>query len=255
MSTSPSTSPTHELDAPWERLERLIGAAGCTALQRAHVMVVGLGGVGSWAVEALARSGIGQLTIVDHDRVCATNINRQLPATCATIGALKTSCMAERVMEINRACVVHAVPMRFDSHTARDILHGKPQVVIDAIDSVAEKALLLALCWETEIPVVSSCGAGGRRDPAQIRVADLAQVQGDALARAVRQALRRAHGITAREGRLGIQAVYSSEPVRVAARGAGGARGAHKPGTICHVTGTFGFFCAAAAIDVLLKGT
>lgn len=257
MSTSPSTSPTPEAAGPWERLERLIGAAGVARLQRAHVMVVGLGGVGSWAVEALARSGVGRLTIVDHDRVCITNINRQLPATLRTIGQFKTGCMAQRIKQINRACVVNAVPKRFDDHTADDILNLQPHVVIDAIDSVPEKALLLALCREYKIPVVCSCGAGGRRDPTQIRVADLAKVQGDALARAVRQTLRRAHNLTAHDGVLGIPAVYSTEPICMPVRDSAADPEAHqpgglKPGTLCHVTGAFGFCCAAVALDALL---
>lgn len=255
MSTSPSTSPTHEQGTPWERLERLIGCVDAGILRRAHVMVVGLGGVGSWAVEALARSGIGRLTLVDDDCVCVTNINRQLPATHATIGKFKTACMQRRIKQINPRCVVKAVPQRLNEETAWHLIVRRPSVVIDAIDSVRDKALLLAVCRETETPVISSCGAGGRCDPTQIRMADLAQVQGDALARAVRQTLRRAHGITAHNGLLGIQAVYSTEPVRLPVCDTGGAPGTHKPGTICHVTGTFGFFCAAAAIDVLLKGT
>lgn len=252
MSTSPSTLRIHEAGGPWERLERLLGPAGAERLRHAHVMVVGLGGVGSWAVEALARSGVGQLTIVDHDRVCVTNINRQLPATLATMGQFKTACMERRIKEINHACVVNAVPRRFEEHSAWDILEVQPRVVIDAIDSVPEKALLLARCRECKIPVICSCGAGGRRDPTQIRMADLATVQGDALARAVRQRLRRAHKMTAHDGVLGIPAVYSSEPVRMPAFAGARQPGAFKPGTVCHVTGTFGFFCAAAAIDALL---
>lgn len=253
MSTSPSTSPTPEAARPWERLERLIGAADVARLQRAHVMVVGLGGVGSWAVEALARSGVGELTIMDHDRVCITNINRQLPATHATLGELKTACLARRIHEINPACVVHAVPARFAQETAGELLKLQPHVVIDAIDSVPDKALLLALCRAHGLPVICSCGAGGRRDPTRIRMADLAQVQGDALARAVRHTLRRTHNINAHASLLGIPAVYSTERVRMPAREASCRPGTLKPGTLCHVTGTFGFFCAAAAIDMLLQ--
>lgn len=257
MNTSPSTLPTRDDGGAWERLERLIGGEALRRLQRAHVLVVGVGGVGSWAVEALARSGVGRLTLVDHDTVCATNLNRQLPATVQTLGLPKVAWLGDRVSAINPACEVRALQMRFAEATAEEILRSAPDVVVDAIDSVGEKALLLAKCHTAGISVVCSCGAGGRRDPTRVRVSDLAQVEGDALARAVRTRLRRAHGIVACDGLLRIPAVHSTEP---AAQGYEGGTSdgeaihrSKKPGTFCAVTGTFGFVCAAVAVELLLS--
>ncbi|MCX7847311.1 MAG: tRNA threonylcarbamoyladenosine dehydratase [bacterium] len=252
-----STSHIPEEAGPWERLERLFGSAALQRLQRAHVLVVGLGGVGSWAVEALARSGVGCLTLVDHDSVCLSNLNRQLPALRSTLGMPKAVCLGERVKEINPECRVSVLPLRFTAQTAERVLGTAPDVVIDAIDSVGEKALLLAMCKRVCRSVICACGAGGRRDPVRIRVADLAQVQGDALARAVRARLRRVHGISAINGRFDIPAVYSLEPAAPPAttprRAEGALRHSVKPGTCCAVTGSFGFVCATLAIEILLS--
>jgi len=219
-------------------LARLYGRAGLARLHAAHVCVVGLGGVGSWAVEGLARSGVGALTLVDLDDLCITNVNRQLPAIDGAIGRPKAAVLAERVAKINPACRVQALTEFFTAQNAEQILGEKtaPAVpggacapspasgasaarfdcVVDAIDNVANKALLIAECVARGLPAVTVGGAGGRRDASQIRTGDLGEAWGDELLRLLRRKLRREHGFAAgtQKGRMhfGVRCVWSSEP-------------------------------------------
>ena len=194
-------------------LARLYGAAGLARLRAAQVLVVGLGGVGSWTVEALARSGVGVLTLVDLDDICVSNVNRQLPALDGTIGRAKAEVLAERVRGINPECRVEARVEFFTEDSAERLLQrgagggerGRadrltPDFVVDAIDSVANKCRLIALCRAQGIPLVSCGGAGGRRDATQVRVVDLARTTHDRLLSEVRKRLRQAHGFP-REGK------------------------------------------------------
>src|ERR1017187_120937 len=145
-------------------IARLYGKSGLDKLRAAHVCVVGIGGVGTWAAEALARSGVGALTLVDLDEVCVTNINRQLHALTETVGRAKVEVMGERIRAINPDCRVTAEPKFFNEQTAEEFLAPKYDFVLDAIDTVTNKVLLLAGCREKNLPVVSCGGAGGRRD-------------------------------------------------------------------------------------------
>src|SRR5580658_4551002 len=192
---------------------RLYGAGGLQRLLQASVCVVGLGGVGSWAAEALARSGVGRITLVDLDDVCLSNVNRQLHALDGAIGRPKVEVMAERIRAINPACRVNAVAEFFSESTAEEILAPGFDFVLDAIDQVTNKCLLIARCRQKEIPIVAVGGAGGRRDPAAIKVADLAQTSHDALLQQVRTRLRDDHGFTrAAKTPFGVPCVFSTEP-------------------------------------------
>jgi len=198
-------------------IARLYGQAALERFHRARVAVIGVGGVGSWAVESLARSGVGKLTVVDLDEICVTNVNRQLHAMDGQIGRQKTEAMAERVRAIHPAAEVQIIPKFFNASTAAEILDEGFDAVIDAIDSIRHKALLLAECHKRGIFTVTCGGAGGRRDPTQIRVADLAHSGKDTLLHQLRKSMRDYHGFPKVPQRteplpMGIEAVFSVEP-------------------------------------------
>lgn len=242
---------------------RLYGAEGLARLRRAHVAIVGIGGVGSWAVEALARSGIGALTLVDLDEVCVTNINRQIHALDDTVGRAKVAVMAERVRSINPDCRVTAVQEFFTEANGESLLEafaggggGGALHIIDAIDSVTHKTLLIALCRQREIPLVVCGGAGGRRDATAVRMADLADASHDRLLTAVRRRLRAEHGFPSAGHRMGVACVYSPElsvlPEKPATDCAAANSGQPARmncdwgyGSAVFVTGAFGFAAAA----------
>jgi tRNA A37 threonylcarbamoyladenosine dehydratase len=193
-------------------IARLYGRAALQRLASAHVCVVGVGGVGSWTVEALARSGVGELTLIDGDEVCVTNVNRQLPALEHTVGLAKVKVLAERVATIDPACRVNQLAEFFSSTTSQRLLETRYDWVVDAIDRVPQKALLVAACVQRGIPVLTIGGAGGRRDGTQVCVEDLGRSGQDPLLRALRRGLRRDHGFAvAGDGRFGIPCVFSPE--------------------------------------------
>lgn len=264
--------PEARLHRRFDRMGRLVGDPGMRRLLASHVMVLGLGGVGSWTVEALARAGVGRLTIVDFDLVCVTNANRQLHAVRGTTGKPKAEVMAERVRAIHPRCRVEAVRSFYEAETSADLLGRAPDLVVDAIDNLTAKAHLLASCRARGLPVVLSGGASGRLDPTQIRVADLTEVRGDPFLAALRKLLRRHHGLPS-TGPWGLPAVHSLEapamPESLAYDdGAGfrcvcpqGDNGKHTCdarnliyGTAGFVTGSFGLACAGAAVRALLAG-
>jgi len=193
-------------------IARLYGRDGLEKLRAARVCVVGLGGVGTWAAEALARSGLGALTLVDLDEVCASNINRQLHALTETVGRAKVAVMAERIQAINPDCRVTAEQQFFNEQTAAGLLAPQFDFVLDAIDSVTNKVLLLAGCRQRMLPVVACGGAGGRRDGTQVRTADLAQVSHDRLLAEVRKKLRKEFQFPADGSAMGVACVFSAEP-------------------------------------------
>lgn len=159
-------------------------------------MIIGLGGVGSWAAEGLARSGVGHLSLVDFDYVCITNTNRQLQAMAGTIGKRKVEVLAERFQKINPMAKIDAHLKFYNADSSADLFSAKPDFVIDAIDNITAKCHLLSFCRSNNIPVVTSVGSGGRLDPTQIRVTDLARTEGDPLARAVRKILRQKYRLS-----------------------------------------------------------
>ena len=174
-------------------IARLYGKNGLQRLRAAHVCVVGIGGVGTWAAEALARSGVGALTLVDLDEVCVTNINRQLHALTGTVGRAKVEVMAERIRAINPGCRVTAEQKFFNAQTSAELLAPQFDFVLDAIDDVTNKVLLLARCRENHFPVVSCGGAGGRREVTSVRLGDLSKASHDKLLSEVRRRLRKEH--------------------------------------------------------------
>jgi tRNA A37 threonylcarbamoyladenosine dehydratase len=197
-------------------IARLYGQAALDRFHVSRVAVIGVGGVGSWAVEALARSGIGHLTLVDLDEICITNVNRQLHAMDGQIGRQKTDAMAERTMAIHPGCDVHIVPKFFNEKSAAEILDKGFDAVIDAIDFARHKSLLVSECYHRKIYAVTCGGAGGRRDPTRIRVTDLAHSGMDPLLLQLRRGLRNDFGFPKNQRGeepylFGIDAVYSDE--------------------------------------------
>lgn len=259
-------------DRRFDRLGRLVGDGNLLRLARAHVVVVGIGGVGSWAAEGLVRSGIGTVTLVDFDDVCVTNFNRQLHALEGRVGERKAEVMAERLRKINPSAAIRVLPIFYKKETAAQVMDTQPDCVIDAIDCVSAKCHLLASCREREMRVVCSTGSGGRLDPTRIAVADLSESDVDPLARAVRKTLRREYGFPREDdGPFGIPAVFSREmpapPVEMSYDCGGKqrcfcARRNHEffncddrhqiLGTAAFVTGAFGLHCAAVAVRGLL---
>lgn len=191
---------------PFHRTELLVGGEGFARLQGARVCIIGLGGVGSYAAEAVARSGVGHLTLVDFDRVCVTNINRQLPATRETAGQLKATLMGDRLASINPKAELRVMPTFYDSETSDEILNPGFDVVLDCIDNMTAKVHLIQSCIGREIPVISAMGAGGRMDPTRVRVSDLSKTKNDPFARIVRDLLRQ-QGIVE-----GVRCVWTDEP-------------------------------------------
>jgi len=197
----------------FDRANRLFGDDGIAGLLDARVVVMGVGGVGSFAAEALARSGLGHLTLVDFDQVCITNTNRQLHAMKGTVGKKKVDVMGERLQRVHPTATIDAVPAFYAAERSDELLAGRVDYVVDAIDNMTAKAHLVATCLSRRIPLVSCMGAAARLDPTRIRVADLADTEVDPFARSLRKLLRQHHGVVARKGApIGVPAVYSLEP-------------------------------------------
>jgi len=238
---------------------RLVSEAGLDRLARAHVCIIGIGGVGSWSAEALARSGVGRLTLVDLDDVCITNTNRQVHALEGAVGRPKVEAMAERVHAVNPECQVEALADFFTEKSADAILGRNFDFVVDAIDTVKHKCHLIIRCREGGVPMITVGGAGGKIDPTQVRVADLTLSTHDSLLRRVRKKLRQDHDFS-REGLWDLPCVFSTELPRFPAAD-GGVCDRPSPdmslrldcasgyGTASFVTGTFGFAAAAAVVQ------
>ncbi|BBL29490.1 tRNA cyclic N6-threonylcarbamoyladenosine(37) synthase TcdA [Pantoea ananatis] len=187
---------------------------GQQALQRfadAHFCVIGIGGVGSWAAEALVRTGIGRITLIDMDDVCITNTNRQIHAIHGNVGKAKTEVMADRLRAINPDCEVVCIDDFITPENTATLLTGDIDYVIDAIDSVRPKAALIAWCRRNKIPLVTTGGAGGQIDPTQIQVTDLAKTIQDPLAAKLRERLKQFGVVKNSKGKLGIDCVFSTE--------------------------------------------
>ncbi len=256
MNIAPNFAP----DSAFAALPRVYGQDACARLGQMRICVVGMGGVGSWTVEALARTGVGHITIIDHDDVTKGNINRQIHALNNTIGESKVELMRDRVGQINSACELDAIDdflaeTNLDKYLAREF-----DVVIDAIDSIRFKAALIHFCKRNRIPVITTGGAGGRTNPLAVDVADLSRTWNDALAAKVRSRLRSNYGFTkSPKRRFGVECVFSTEQPVYPDKSGGvthsrpGVPGAsldceHGYGSVSMVTGTFGFVAAARAI-------
>ena len=195
----------------FDRTARLIGDAGIERLGASTITVVGVGGVGSAAAEALVRSGVGRLILVDYDRICVTNVNRQVHAMKGTLGKSKVEVMAERLRLINPDATIEARAEFYSAESSARLLVPEPDVVIDAIDNVAAKLHLIATCVKEKLRCVSSMGAAARLDPTLVRVSDLSNTRIDPFAREIRRNLRVKHGLDCTQ-HVGVWAVYSEEP-------------------------------------------
>ncbi len=271
----PPVSETYRLHRRFDRMGRLVGDGGMQRLFASHVMVVGLGGVGSWAAESLVRSGVGAITIVDFDLVCVTNANRQLHAMRGTTGKPKCDVMAERLRLINPRCEVRSERVFYNASTSEALLGASdepsPDLVVDAIDNLNAKTHLINTCRARGIPLVVSGGASGRMDPTKIRESDLARVRDDPFLAATRKLLRKRYEFPRGDRPWGITAIHSLEPAAdpislhydegqgfrcVCPQGNNGMHSCDRRnviyGTASFVTGTFGLACAAAAVRLLL---
>lgn len=243
-------------------IARLYGGASLVRLAAAHVCVVGIGGVGSWAAEALARSGVGCLTLIDLDHVAESNVNRQVHALGETLGRAKATAMAERIHAINPDCRVVGVDDFVTPENLRQTVPGC-DVLIDAIDQLNAKAALIAYCRERGLDIVTTGGAGGKTDPARLRVDDLARASHDPLASKLRAVLRRDYGFPRDpKADFGVECVYSLEAIRrplmascdLDEAGLQGLSCAGYGSSVC-VTGAFGFAAASRALARLAVWT
>lgn len=251
---------------------RLYGQQALSRFQAAHIVVVGIGGVGTWVAEGLARSGIGQITLIDLDDICVTNTNRQIHALADTIGQSKVEVMAERILAINPECVVNQIedfitidnlseyfPRQNDTAAT-----GKIDYVVDCIDAVKPKAGLIAHCKRNKIPMVTIGGAGGQTDPSQIQVTDLAKTVQDPLLAKVRNILRKEYGFSKNtQRRFAVDAVFSTQHLvypqadgsvcstKATADGSMRMDCASGFGAVTMVTGTFGFMAASRVLAKL----
>lgn len=198
-----------EYERRFAGVAKIYGEDSFSHYEKSHVMVIGIGGVGSWAVEALARSGVGELSLVDMDVVAASNINRQLPAMSTTLGHEKIAVMAERCHAINPRIKINLIDDYLTPENIKEILAGNPDLILDCIDDVKAKFALMLHCRFNKIPLIVSGGAGGKLDPLKIRVADLSKTEQDPMLAKLRAQLR-AKGICKKpKEKFGITCVYS----------------------------------------------
>ena len=259
------------MDSSWNErfagIDRLYGRGALACFAASHVAVVGLGGVGSWVAEALARSGVGELTLIDADDLCVSNTNRQLPAVAGQYGRAKVAAMGERCRAINPGLVVHEVPSFLTPSNLDALLDRGYDLVVDACDSFRSKVEMIAWCRRRKLPMVAVGSAGGRLDPTLVRVRDLSRTEHDAMLALVRKKLRGEFNFPKGPKRyFGIPAVYSLENVRYPQPDGsvcglrprvGGEEGFKLDcggglGAATHITGAFAFAAAGKALDMLL---
>ena len=242
-------------DAIFRRSELLLGDEAMERIAQKRVIIFGVGGVGSWCAESLIRSGIKQLTVVDSDRVCITNINRQLMATTKTIGQVKVEALKERLLSINPSAEIMALQKIFSQETAEEFDLDSYDYIIDAIDSLKDKAALILLACQTKAKLFSSMGAALKLDPTRIKVTEFWKVEGDPLARALRKKFKHYGQYPEKK----FQVVYSDELLDN--RGCPTDEGEepssfNKPqtnGTLAHITAIFGFMLAGLVIQDATK--
>ena len=256
-----------DFDRRFGAIQRLYGDRAYALLPQLHLCVVGLGGVGSWAAEALARSGVGIITLIDFDEVALSNVNRQLQARSDTVGRKKIEVMAERIAQINPHCDCRLIDDFVTLDNLADYLSParRYDYVIDAIDSIKFKAAMIHFCRRNKIPIITTGGAGGLTDPTLVQITDLSRTHNDALAAKVRGRLRDDYGFP-RHGKrgFGVECVFSSQqPVYPKEDGSvshekPGIHGVHLDcrfgyGSITFVTATFGMIAAGRALNKALK--
>lgn len=237
---------------------RLYGEQGLLKLSQSHVAVIGVGGVGSWIVEALARSGVGQITLMDFDDVCVSNFNRQILATDSAVGKFKIDVLGERILSINKDCKVHLINDRFSSDTAEKFLSTEYDYIVDAFDNGPGKALLAHQCRQSKKKLIVLGSVGGKKDPSKIKIDDLSRSSEDSLLAFVRKKLRADYGFPRmKDKKFSIPCVYSTEKYvyptdhesNMTKLDCGGGMGA-----ITHLAGAFGFFATSRVINDLVAG-
>jgi len=256
---------SQEYEQRFGGIRRLYGDKGADIIRRLHVCVVGIGGVGSWAVEALARSGVNRITLIDHDDICETNINRQIHAKTDTVGQSKVEVMAERIKAINADCHLNAIDDFITETTLSKYMTSDYDYVIDAIDSIRFKAAMIYHCKRNKIPIITTGGAGGLTDPTQIGIKDLSKTVNDPLAAKVRSTLRREFGFSKNVKRsFGIDCVFSTQqqvypkPDGSVSQDKPGIKGVSLDcsmgfGASSCVTSVFGFVAVARLIEKTIK--
>jgi tRNA threonylcarbamoyladenosine dehydratase len=236
-------------------LERLFGVAGAGAVRAAHVAVVGIGGVGSWAAEALARSGVGELTLIDLDHIAESNINRQIHALASTLGQAKVQAMAARIAQINPTCKVHGVEEFVEPGNWPQLLPHKVDAVIDACDQVKAKEAMAAWALATRTLFISVGAAGGKRLAHKVDIDDLANTTHDPLLAQLRYQLRKHHGAPREGKKIGVSCVFSREAVAPPDASCDiegdGSLNCHGYGSVVSVTATFGQCAAGWILDRL----
>lgn len=231
-------------------VERLYGKQALELFSKTHIIIIGIGGVGSWVVEALARNAIGKLTLIDMDVVAESNINRQLPALTSTIGRNKIDVMAERIADINSHCEVCTVDSFITRENIQDLISLDADFIIDCIDDSRVKAPLIAWCKRHKIKIITLGGAGGQLDPTLIKTADLSRTEHDPLLSKTRKLLRQEHGFTSNlKRRFAVPCVYSTEHLKVSDSSATSLSCAGGLGSSVMVTASFGF----VAVSYVLK--
>jgi tRNA A37 threonylcarbamoyladenosine dehydratase len=251
--------PDQTTDRRFSGVARLYGTRGAQRIALAHAVVIGVGGVGSWAAEALVRSGIGRLTLIDLDHVAESNINRQVQALDATLGMSKVLALQQRFAQIHPACAVECVEDFVDPDNAQRLIPAHAQVVLDCCDQVRAKVAIAALCLRRGQPVLMAGAAGGKQHPDALQCADLAEVSHDPLLAKVRYHLRRWHA-AARTGPIGVPCAFSREAIVRPDDPSCDAQ-QHRPnnglncagfGSSVMVTAAMGMILAARAIDAVL---
>ncbi|ODS22744.1 tRNA threonylcarbamoyladenosine dehydratase [Candidatus Endobugula sertula] len=247
-------------------IARLYGTEALLQLQQSHVLVVGIGGVGSWVAEALARSGLGNITLIDLDDLCITNTNRQIHALQSTIGSSKTTVMKHRLQDINPELNIHTIDDFLDQENLADYIDQRYSIVIDAIDTAIVKTQLIHFCKRQKIPILTIGSAGGKKDPQKITTGDLSKTVNDPLFAKVRNNLRRLYGFSRNTKRVfSITAIYSTEQMTYpdnkgetcqskAFLEAGSKLDCNMGfGAATMVTASFGFVAASEAIKKLIR--
>jgi tRNA A37 threonylcarbamoyladenosine dehydratase len=249
---TPPPATEADLERRFGGLRRLYGNAGYERIRAARVAVVGVGGVGSWAAEALARSGVAALTLIDLDHVAESNVNRQVQALESTLGQAKVQALAERIALIHPGCRVHAVEEFVEAGRWPALLPEPVDALIDACDQVQAKAVLAAWALGERVALVSVGAAGGKQRPQDVELQDLALTTHDPLLAALRQRLRQRHGAP-RSGPIGVACVFSREPVRRPDGGCevDGSLNCHGYGSVVTVTAGFGLAAAGEVLNRL----
>ena len=240
-----------ETDRRFSGVARLYGIEGFARIRAAHAVIVGIGGVGSWAAEALARSGVGRITLIDLDVVAESNLNRQSHATIANLGRNKVDAMRDRIVSFAADCVVTCVDDFVDTNNATTMLPPDATLVIDAIDKVYAKAALIAHCVKINLPVFVCGGVGGKTDASKLTVSDLAITEQDALLAKLRLMLRRQYGFPRAGRKFNVPVAYSKERQAGTTEDAGAGLACAGYGSAMHMTAGLGMLVAGRALELI----